>query len=223
LDKGPVKRVLIDGNSIVLSKSNLRHSGICAGIEVPNGGITKFDSAHANAGPIKDLTIKNNNISADVPPDVQYRCVGMLIHSLRNAAIANNRITGLPGEGLAFLGSPWGSDSVNITSNTIQNCGKGVSGLPKKTGIFFRQDGSSKVPALPFYTNNINISENSIGNTLPSGPEYAGITLVNLETTRLRNLNISHNTFSNLPVILFDGKNAITNLEGRNPEAHFIP
>jgi hypothetical protein len=222
LDKGPVKKVLIDDNSIVLSKSNLRRSGICAGIEVPHGGGDKFDGIHANAWPITELTISNNSISENLPLGTQYRCDGLVIHSLHTADISNNNITGLTGEGVAFLGSPWGSNSVNITNNTIQNCGRGMSALPHKTGIFFRQDGFSKSPALPFYANNINISGNTIGNTSSYGPLYFGITLINLSVSKLTDLTIANNSFSNLSVNLFDGKNPLVKLETVNPEAHFL-
>lgn len=223
LYNGNIKDVEITRNSIELTQSKLRTWGDCTGIQVPHGGTDVFDAVHANAGFIEKLNVNYNTITSNLPSGLQYQCKGMEIHSLHNSKIMQNSINGMSDTGISFLGSPWGSINVDITNNKILDCGRTAKNAIYRNSIYFKQDGSSKTPSLPFYVTNVNISNNALGNTNEGGSEYSGMGLINIPASKIKNLTISGNTFSNSVNKLYDGNNNIFNLEALNPEAHFIP
>jgi len=126
------------------------------------------------------------------------------------------------GGGITFIGSHWGSINVDITKNTIFDCGEGVQSREYSTGIFFAHDGYSTLPPQSYYANNIRITDNSIGNTKENGPQYRAV-FRNLPTTKIEHLYVGSNKFVNLMSGLYDGNKNLTNLESPNQEAHYVP
>jgi hypothetical protein len=91
----PLKNVVISSNAILLNRSTLRMSaGECVGIQIANGAQRTFCSAYANAGPIIGLKITNNDIASNLRRNDKYRGVGMVIHSVHDTEITQNRIVG---------------------------------------------------------------------------------------------------------------------------------
>ena len=223
LTKTPLKNVIISSNVILLNQSTLRTTaGECVGIPVANGAQRTFSSAYANAGPIIGLKITNNDIASNLRRNDKYRGIGMVIHSVHDTEITQNRIVGMTGGGITFVGSPWGSINVDITKNTIFDCGEGVQSREYSTGIFFAHDGYSTLPPQSYYANNIRITDNSIGNTKENGPQYRAV-FRNLPTTKIEHLYVGSNKFVNLMSGLYDGNKNLTNLESPNQEAHYVP
>lgn len=220
----PPKNIVISSNTILLNQSHLRTgAGECVGIEVPNGAKRIFGSVHASASPITGLKITDNRIESDLAGNDGCRSVGMVIHSLHDAQIAGNRIAGMTGCGIKFIGSPWGSIDVIITKNTILDCGANVGSSKDSTGIYFAHDGYSIVPPRSYYVKNITITDNLIGNTNEEGPQHSGMVFVNLPATKIENLYVGRNRFMNLQSNLCDGDKSLARLESLNPEAHYVP
>ena len=221
LSAGNVKKVEINNNNIELTQSNLRRHGHCVGIEVPNGGSDKFDATHANAGYIDSLNIHNNNITNIF--GLAYQCVGITMHSLKHAIIQHNNITGLSDVGISFLGSPWGSENVDIANNKILDCGIAANVGSHKTGIFIKQDGRSSVPPLVFYLRNIRIEDNVIGNAAGKNIGYSGITILNMADSNLENLLLTNNKFINVENELSDGHKKILQVNLLHTSVHYFP
>ncbi len=101
-------------NNIELTNSSIKTSDVCAGIIVPTGNLEVFDKPHANAGYVERVNITDNTIFNNFSNKKLYPCDGMVLHSLHTAKITNNNINGMTGTGIMFLGSPWGSQDVEI-------------------------------------------------------------------------------------------------------------
>ena len=221
IDNGDIQHVDINHNDIELTMTKLREWRRCVGVEVPNGKTKIFDRKHANAGYIADLSVRYNNISCNLPigsPDV---CMGMELHSLHGANISNNSVKNMSGPGIILLGSPWGNENIKISKNIIMNSGGTDNNKINKTSIMLNMSGYADRPALPFYANNIIISENELGSAKDLAPQYSGITLLNLSTTNVKKLYIEKNIFLNVTRRLYDGNNDIENLSKLNPEVHY--
>jgi hypothetical protein len=160
-----------------------------------------------------------DNDFADKTP---YPCDGMYLHSLHDATIRHNKMDGLTGTGIVFVGSPWGNRDVEMASNTIVNCGRAKPDA-FKTSIFVDLSGSATIPPLPFHAENIKIISNALGNTESSAYESSGMTLAALAPSKLKGFYVKDNTFLGVRVKLSDGHKEIGKLETLNPEAHSDP
>jgi len=127
----------------------------------------------------------------------------------------------MSGPGIILLGSPWGNENIKISKNIIMNSGGTDNNKINKTSIMLNMSGYADRPALPFYANNIIISENELGSAKDLAPQYSGITLLNLSTTNVKKLYIEKNIFLNVTRRLYDGNNDIENLSKLNPEVHY--
>jgi hypothetical protein len=182
-----------------------------------DGGI--FDKTHGNATYIENLDVRDNNIYNNFSDKDTYPCDGMVLHSLHGTKIRHNHINGLTGTGVMLMGSPWGSQDVEISLNTVVNCGRAKPDA-LKAGIYLDQSGSAKAPALPFHAENIKIASNTVGNTEGKTYQASGITFAGLEGWKLKGLHIAGNTFVGVRIKLSDGRSEIRKLEALNPEAH---
>ncbi len=79
------------------------------------------------------------------------------------------------------------------------------------------------MPALPFHSENIRITDNQLGNTDSRTYETSGITFAALGISKLKGLYISRNNFAGVTLKLSDGHNEIGKMEAVNPEAHAEP
>jgi hypothetical protein len=222
LADGNLTDINVIHNSIELTTSSIKASNVCAGIIVPTGDLEFFDKTHANAGYVQRVNITDNTIFNNFSNKKLYPCDGMVLHSLHTAKVKNNNINGMTGTGIMFLGSPWGSQDVEISHNRIVDCGRAKPDT-LRTSIYFSQSGSSKTPALPFHSEDIRITDNQLGNTDSRTYETSGITFAALGISKLKGLYVSHNIFSGVMLKLSDGHNEIVKMEALNPEAHFAP
>lgn len=216
--EGSIKNLSMTNNDIELTVSRYKQPpGGCVGISMPVADV--FTKTNGNAGYIERVNVEDNRIVNDFSGKPLYPCDGMELHSLHGATIRHNNISGMTGTGIVFRGSPWGSQDVEISSNTVVNCGQAKPDA-LKAAIFLSQSGSAKEPALPFHAENIKIVSNILGNTDSKSYEVSGITFAGLDKAKLRGLLISGNKFEGVRMRLSDGRKEIGKLETLNPEAH---
>jgi len=117
----PMNNITIQDNKISLTKSRALKLYILSGIEVPNGNTEIYDSKHANGATINHLTVTGNYISATLDETATDRTAGMVLHSLHNSIICNNKISGMNFGGMILQGSKWGIYSLIISRNSFLN------------------------------------------------------------------------------------------------------
>lgn len=142
----PMEDVIIDSNYIQLTYPRNPRLPLCSAILIPNGNAKIYSKALANATPLKNLTISNNTLSSE---KMQTLSAGMVLHSLQNAIIKNNVMSGFNYSGLVLSGSKWGCNSVEILNNTFSDfrkCpdSKTTSGYVVITDTYSKSDNNAK-------------------------------------------------------------------------------
>lgn len=98
------------------------------GIRIPNGNLPCYTDytgpkqGKANKNMLSNIVIRDNTITSDIPDTSHfYASVGIIVHSLHNSSIEDNRISGMNYAGIQLQGSPWGMKNVLISKNTIDS------------------------------------------------------------------------------------------------------
>lgn len=110
----PTSDILIKNNIIQLTHARSPKAFICTGIQVPNGNVSEYNKELANGAPINDLKIINNTISAEYMENLS---AGMVLHSVHQGSIEDNKVKGMNYAGVILTGSKWGMDSLTIENN----------------------------------------------------------------------------------------------------------
>lgn len=113
-----MKNIRIENNLIKLTYARSAKNDFCTGIRIPNGNVKDYTKKLANAAPIYDLQISDNQIEAD---SMKTMSIGMLLHSLHQTTITNNIIKGMNYGGIVLQGSKWGMDTLLVENNTFIN------------------------------------------------------------------------------------------------------
>lgn len=115
----PLTNISILNNTIELTHSRLLKPSILAGIDVPNGNEVNYNFKLANNAPLNNLQISGNSITTKATDKVTDKFAGMVLHSLKNSIIKNNRIANMNYGGLVFQGSKWGMENVTVSNNNF--------------------------------------------------------------------------------------------------------
>ncbi len=115
----PIEKVNIENNRISLTYRRLMDPGFICGIDVPNGNMTLYNAGLANAATIGQLSIKHNRIIAVLPATTKDKTMGMILHSLQESSIENNRMEGMNYAGILLMGSKWGMKKLIIQKNSF--------------------------------------------------------------------------------------------------------
>lgn len=117
----PLSDIVIRNNRISLvTATSENNPPVISGIEIPNGNASQYGFKQANNAPLYRLQIIDNEVIARSSRD-KVKTAGMLLHSLQEARISGNLISGVNYAGLIIQGSKWGTDSVLITGNRFEH------------------------------------------------------------------------------------------------------
>ena len=117
----------VSNNTITLTYDRKEPSPltyVSLGIEIPNGNLTNsadYNSTNANAAPLYNINIQNNNIYGNLPLGINRASAGIQVHSLHNSTIDNNNISEMNYSNVVIQGSKWGMDGLLITNNLFGN------------------------------------------------------------------------------------------------------
>ncbi len=204
LVEGTIGHAEISNNAIEVTQAKLGDAGPCSAIIVPNGGIPVFTKVNANASFVKDVVIRDNVVSNKFLFGKEWECSGMSLHSLHDAVMTTNTITGMTGPGIVLTGSPWGNERIEISHNKVVDCGR-LGPVDRRAGIVLAQNGSSAMPAKRFYADSISIANNILGNSGSGNVEQSGISVLNAGQSDLTNVVLAGNTFQNVRMKVSDG------------------
>jgi hypothetical protein len=230
----PTKNVLIAGNRISLNSSPQRTERPCVGIRQPYNGFGIFDVKHANAYPVKNLEIRDNTITCNLPPGSRQPARGIELHSVEGGVVEGNTIDGLTSAGIYIVGSPWGISDLSIRKNKITNCGRGETAPVNRSGIALKLGGQSVIPAKTFFTKNLLIENNEFGNSFeakntPVGSVGKGVMQAAISfdpfvspKPAATSIKIRGNVYKNIQHSVYTGTANIP-LEGFLPGVHIEP
>ncbi len=189
----PITDVLIENNRINLTAFRVpKADNIVTGIQVPNGNVTRYDTANANAAIISNLVINKNSITYIKGPAPAI-VAGVSVHSLHNSRITGNILSGINYAGIAIAGSKWGTSDLVISGNSFQNF---VPANDMITGFLVITDTYTKSNQYGSGLQNIIIEKNT-GNVADGKANekfYTGF--VALPGYMLNNIRFSNNRFS---------------------------
>lgn len=111
----PMRNININNNVIQLARPRFPLAMNYA-IKIPNGNAAEYNAINANASFIHGLKIENNTIKAD---SMNVLSGGIMLHSVSNGYIAQNKIQGVNHAGIAMLGSKFGCDSILFFQNSF--------------------------------------------------------------------------------------------------------
>lgn len=142
----PMKNIFISSNNISLTFPRTKKVSFVAGVLIPNGNMNENSAQLANNAPIENLVIKSNTIEAD---SMSVPSMGILLHSIINAHIDSNTITGMNRAGIALAGSKWGIDSLNVTNNLCSAFRPGIDDKAVNSFILITDTYSGKFKNAP--------------------------------------------------------------------------
>ena len=185
----PMDSILIINNTINIQSENLEHFRSCVGIEIPNGNAKVYNNVLANAAPISHLTISRNSIT--VAPNAT-NASGIILHSVHESNINNNRLQDVNRYGIALLGSKWQTKNCAILQNVINTSTKNYALDKNKFCPILISDTYSNSEAIAYSFHNIDINSNQLifgnKNAAASIPEKACILLMEIPQKWRKNI-----------------------------------
>jgi len=113
----PMNNISICKNDIQLINSFKLKPSVIVGIDMPNGNATNYSFKMANNAPVSNLLIADNLISKSLPDTTSDLTAGMLMHSVQNSKVLNNKISGVNYAGIILMGSKWGLNQLMVANN----------------------------------------------------------------------------------------------------------